>query len=84
MAEATDLRTALSWHLGSNHYPPVPQSMIDPSIEAIAAFVDEDPDRLIDLPEGVYYRDSTQAPARAIVEAHHLDAFIEVALGEEE
>ena len=27
MAGATDLRTALGWHLQSNHFPPVPTEM---------------------------------------------------------
>lgn len=68
--------------LRSNHYPPVPLSMVDPCIEAINAGREEDYDRLIDLPEGITWRGSTSAPARAIIEGHHLDPWIYT--GEEE
>lgn len=73
MAAATDdLRLALHWHLQSNHYPPVPATMIDPCIDAIDAVNEDDPDRRITLPEGILYRGREDAPAWAIVEAHHL------------
>ncbi len=42
-----DLNTQLEIHLQSNHYPPVPVSMVEPCIEAIDAYYDEDYDRLI-------------------------------------
>jgi hypothetical protein len=77
MAEQVDIRTALSWHLTSNHYPPVPTSMIEPCIEAIDAYNDGDPYRDIDLPEGVFYRGQAHAPAYDIIEQHHLDFWIE-------
>jgi hypothetical protein len=76
MAEVADLDTALGWHLSSNHFPPVPSTMIDPCKQAISAFGDEDYDRLIDLPEGISWRGEVSAPASAIVEGHHLDAFL--------
>ena len=71
------LEQQLSWHLQSNHYPPVPTSMIQPCIEAIDALVMDEAFTMIDLPEGIEYRGSSQAPAWAIVEAHHLDPFVE-------
>jgi hypothetical protein len=74
---APSLEMALEWHLSHNHYPPVPVAMVGPAREAIDAYHDEDYDRLITLPDGVVYRDDVQAPAWAIVEQHHLDAFIE-------
>lgn len=70
------LRTALGWHLSSNHYPPVPESMIEPCVLAIEAAGDEDWNRQIDLPEGVTWRGETSAPAHAIIEGHHLDSFL--------
>lgn len=76
MAEQTDLDTALSWHLTANHFPPVPVTLVPACKEAIQAILDEEPDRLIDLPDEITYRDLTLAPAYAIAEAHHLDAFI--------
>lgn len=67
---------AIEYHLTANHYPPVPRSMVQPCLDAIAAFEEEEYDREITLPEGVSYRDSKTAPASAIVEQHHLDSFL--------
>lgn len=71
------LESALSWHLRANHYPPVPETMVPVCIAAIDAANEGDWDRSIDLPEGVSYRDQTTAPARAIIEGHHLDSFLD-------
>jgi len=72
-----DLEMAISIHLQSNHYPPVPLSMVQPCIDAIDAYYDEDYNKLIELPEGVTYRGgATSAPASAIIEQHHLDAWL--------
>jgi hypothetical protein len=71
-----DLETQIGIHLSSNHYPPVPRSMIQPCIDAIDAYYDEDYNKMIEMPEGVSYRGSNFAPASAIVDAHHLDAWL--------
>jgi hypothetical protein len=71
-----DLETAIGYHLQGNHYPPVPLSMVEPCIDAIDAYWDEDYNRLIEMPKGVSYRGSKFAPASAIVEQHHLDAWL--------
>lgn len=71
---------ALSWHLQSNHYPPVPLSMLPICKEAIEHANTGDWDTLIQLPKGCSYRGSDKAPVSAIVEQHHLDTF----LGQEE
>jgi hypothetical protein len=64
-------------HLSSNHYPPVPSSMVKPCIEAIDAVNDLGLwDADIELPEGVSWKGSNYAPAHAIIEAHHLDAWL--------
>ena len=64
-------------HLSANHYPPVPATMVQPCIEAIDAVNDAGLwDLEIPLPEGVSWRGLTTAPANAIIEAHHLDAWI--------
>ena len=52
MAAHADLDTALSWHLRSNHYPPVPTFMIPLAKAAIEAFNDGEPDRVLELPQG--------------------------------
>lgn len=71
------LETAITWHLQSNHYPPVPVSMVPVCIAAIDAANEEDWDLSIELPTSVAYRGSAFAPAWAIIESHHLQAWIE-------
>ena len=75
-SDLIDLDTQIRIHLTSNHYPPVPTSMTQACLDAIDAWWDEDYNREISLPEGVSYRGNTTAPASAIVEAHHLDAWL--------
>jgi hypothetical protein len=83
-----DLETQILYHLKGNHYPPVPAEMVQPCIEAIDAFYDEDFNRMIDMPMvgdfQILYKNSTQAPAWAIVEQHHLEWFINPADEDEE
>ena len=77
LAENLDLEKSLAIHLRSNHYPPVPVAMVQPCIDAIDAYNgDYDLNRLISLPEGITWRGQTEAPASAIIEAHHLDAWL--------
>jgi hypothetical protein len=76
LANELDLEVALGYHLQGNHYPPVPLSMVEPCIEAIDAYWDEDYNKLIEMPKGVTYRGDRYAPAHAIVEQHHLDAWL--------
>lgn len=87
-----DLERQLSIHLSSNHYPPIPQSMIPICIQAIDAYWEDDTNRLIDLPfDGVdrngkpfqvtWRNGDTKAPAWAIIEHAHLSAWL---LDEEE
>ena len=71
-----DLETAIGYHLQGNHYPPVPLSMVQPCIDAIDAYYDEDFDRQIAMPEGVSYRGLDTAPASAIIDQHHLEAWL--------
>lgn len=78
------LEQQLAWHLQSNHFPPIPVSMVVPCEEAIQAYWEDDLDRMISLPEGVGYRGLTAAPARAIIIEHHLDAWCEEEDYEEE
>ena len=72
-----DIETQISIHLRANHYPPVPNSMVKPCIEAIDAVNDLGLwNAPIELPEGVSWRGETTAPASAIIEAHHLEAWL--------
>lgn len=76
---STDLsmETAIGYHLQGNHYPPVPLIMVQPCVDAIDAYWDEDLNRMIAMPEGVLYRGSNEAPAWAVIQQHHLDAWCE-------
>ena len=71
-----DLSTAIGIHLTSNHYPPVPTSMVLPCIEAIEAYNEGETDREIAMPEGITYKGFNTAPAYAIIEQHHLEAWL--------
>jgi hypothetical protein len=72
-----DIETQIGIHLSANHYPPVPEFMVAPCIEAIDAVNDAGLwDLDIPMPEGVTYKGLTTAPAWAIIEQHHLDAWI--------
>ena len=67
-----DLEGGIALHLQNNHYPPVPVSMVPVCIEAIDAYWNGDVDKRITLPEGVTWRNQTEAPAWSIIDAHHL------------
>lgn len=71
-----DIRQSIAIQLRSNHYPPVPLSMVEPCIEAIYAVQEGDTHKSIDLPEGVTWRGYPTAPAYAIVEGHHLEPWL--------
>jgi len=71
-----DLETQLAYHLQGNHYPPVPVSMVQPCIDAIDAYYDEDYERDITLPEPITWRGQPTAPASAIIEQHHLEFWL--------
>ena len=63
-------------HFSSNCYPPVPQFMVAPAIEAINA-INEGDNPEIDLPSGVEFRGSSSAVAWEIVNALRLNAWID-------
>ena len=76
LSNQLDLEVALGYHLQGNHYPPVPLSMVQPCIEAIDAYYEDDYNKLIEMPKGVSYKGESHAPAWAIIEQHHLDAWL--------
>jgi len=77
MVAHADLETALRWHLQHNHYPPVPLSMLPACVEAIDLAVADEWDAEVSLPDGTEYRGRSVAPVWAVVEAHHLQPFVE-------
>lgn len=76
MIEMAGGETALRWHLSSNHYPPVPASMVPVCAEAVLMASSGEWDAMISLPDSVSYRGMDVAPVWAIVEAHHLQPFV--------
>ena len=71
-----DINQSIAIHLTNNHYPPVPISMVQPCIDAIYAYDEEEYNKPIELPEGVMWRGQSSAPAHAIVEGHHLQPWL--------
>lgn len=84
--EGLGLDLALEMHLLSNHYPPIPLSMIDVAKEAIelvregyheGTLINNDTwNTELELPENVLWHGKTSAPIRALFSSLHLDAFI--------
>jgi hypothetical protein len=50
--------------------------MVLPCIEALEAYWEDETDREIPMPEGVSYKGGNTAPAWAIIEQHHLEAWL--------
>ena len=64
-------------HLQSNHYPPVPLSMLPVAQKAIRNANRGEWSKKVKLPEGVTYRDGSKAVATSnIVESLHLGAWV--------
>ncbi len=70
------LEQTLSIHLTSNHYPPVPNNMVPVCVEAIHLANEGEWEARVNLPDGVSWRDETSAPVWAIIEGHHLEAWL--------
>ena len=81
LADTTlDLETQLKYHLQGNHYPPIPTAMVQPCIDAIDAYYDEDYSRRIELPMiddfQITWKGQTWTTASALVAHAHLEFFI--------
>ena len=77
MAQHAPLETAISWHLTSNHYPPLPTIFIPTCLAAISAGQAEDWDFDIPLPVGVEWKDGrTVVRAGDFIDSFHLEAFL--------
>ena len=80
-ATGLDIEGAIAIHLQSNHYPPIPVEMVTPCIQAINCYNNRaDMNTPIGLPEidgfQISYKGKTTAPAWAIIQQHHLDAWL--------
>ena len=77
LADNLEIESQIAIHLSANHYPPIPRSMVAPCVEAIDAVNDAGLwDLEIPRPEGITYKGLTTAPAWAIIEQHHLNAWL--------
>lgn len=76
-ASGVDLRVQLSYHLSANHYPPVPKEMVQVCLDAIDLANEGEWEARVSLPDGATYRGETTAPVWAVVEGHHLFAWID-------
>ena len=74
--EEFDIFQQVGMHLATNCYPPVPQEMVDPCVNAIDLVVIGDPEGEVKLPEGTTWRGQTWAPAEAIVDNFRLWAWV--------
>ncbi|KKN83814.1 hypothetical protein LCGC14_0294670 [marine sediment metagenome] len=88
MAEAVadgsvSLDRALSYHLQTNHYPPLPNEVLPIAKHIIETQGEWGWDDAITLPEGMLYKGGSWAPVWACVQEWHLDAFLESFLMEE-
>lgn len=72
------LDVALRYHLSANHYPPVPATpgMVDLMKRALRYARSNKLEKRLRLPDGVRYKGSPFAPVWAVVEQHHLEAFL--------
>lgn len=86
------LSTKIAWHLQGNHYPPIPLIMVEPCVEAIELARLGYYTAEVKLPQSeskdgepfqITWHGQDTAPVSAIIEAHHLDGFINTADGEE-
>lgn len=71
------LENAVMNHLLYNHYPPIPSSMVGPCVRAIGYANRGEYDKKVRLPEGTSYKGKRLAPVYAVIEAHHLEFFID-------
>lgn len=72
------LSAAIEWHLSSNCYPPIPLRMVPVALAAIAAMIEEEPERMIALPEGITHRSGSQSvSANIVIRSLRLEGFLD-------
>ena len=71
------LEQQIAIHFSSNCYPPIPSKMIPVAVEAINAYWNEEYAKVIQLPEGVEFRNGENwVFASQAIESLHLDAWL--------
>ncbi len=70
------LEQQLAMHFRGNCYPPVPLIMITPAMEAIDAYWEMDYNKLINLPDGIEFKNgATKLPATQLIDSLRLEAW---------
>jgi hypothetical protein len=70
------LKVALEWHLQSNHYPPVPLSMLPVCERAIKKARAGKWHFRVRLPKGCTFKGGIYAPVDEVVRGHNLNCFV--------
>jgi len=73
---STTLAQGVALHFKANCYPPVPLIMVECAVKSINLIRNEEGSTLVDLPDGVEFRNRKQATAYEIAEGLRLDAFL--------
>jgi hypothetical protein len=75
--QGLSLEDQIAIHFSSNCYPPIPKVMIPVAIEAIDAYHNEEFAKVIQLPEGVEFRNGENwVFASQAIESLRLDAWL--------
>jgi hypothetical protein len=75
--QGLSLEDQIAIHFSSNCYPPIPKVMIPVAIEAIDAYHEENFAKVIQLPEGVEFRNGENwVFASQAIESLRLDAWL--------
>ena len=71
------MQAALHWHLQSNHYPPLPLSLVPVAIRAIRKANREQWHSKVRMPKGIMFKGLVLAPVGDLIEALHLEDFLD-------
>lgn len=74
----------LLWHLRSNHYPPLPDSLVTPAKWAIRKAECGDFERKRRLPKGMTYKGRATISVEELLDSLHLWDFVDAGAGLEE
>jgi hypothetical protein len=72
-----EMRVALAYHLSHNHYPPIPDKMLEVCLEAIANANAGEWDKTVTLPSGILWRGEASCPTHSVIEYAHLETFLD-------
>jgi hypothetical protein len=71
------LVSKLSWHFANFEDGGIPDSLIPVAVQAIElANAGGDLSTMLELPDGIYFRNGSYASAQDVIEGHHLHFFI--------